>query len=75
MGTALRNLKAGSKLSDGKTIGGAGRLTDKTMNSLQNYYSDAIRRNIGDVNVMMKAVEATAPFEFHSRTASPSPVP
>ena len=45
MGTALRNLKLqyrGQKLADGKTIGGAGRLTDKTINSLQNYYGDGI---------------------------------
>ena len=42
MGTALHNLKAqyrGQKLSDGK----AGRLTDSLINSLQNYYGDAIR--------------------------------
>ena len=50
MGTALRNLKMqyrGQKLADGKTIGGAGRLTDRVINSLQNYYGDAIRRNKG----------------------------
>lgn len=59
MGTALRNLKTqyrGRKLSDGKTIGGAGRLTDDMINSLQNY---AIRRNKGDLEGMMKAVQAT----------------
>lgn len=62
MGTALRNLKQGhrgEKLADGKTIGGAGRLTDKVINSLQNYYGDAIRKNTGDVKAMMKAVQAT----------------
>ena len=63
MGTALRNLKQqhhrGQKLLDGKTIGGAGRLTDNIINSLQNYYGDAIRRNKGDLNGMMKAVQAT----------------
>ena len=40
MGTALRNLKEqyrGQKLADGKTIGGSGRLTYNTINSLQNY--------------------------------------
>lgn len=40
LGTALRNLKSsyrGHKLSDGKTIGGAGRLTNARINSLQNY--------------------------------------
>ena len=62
MGTALRNLKMqyrGQKLADGKTIGGAGRLTDRVINSLQNYYGDAIRRNKGKVQAMMKAVQAT----------------
>ena len=62
MGTALRNLKSqyrGQKLADGKTIGGTGRLTDKVINSLQNYYGDAIRRNKGDVQAMMKGVQAT----------------
>ena len=32
----------GQKLSDGKTIGGAGRLTDNLINLLHNYYGDAI---------------------------------
>ena len=62
MGTALRNLKTqyrGQKLADGKTIGGVGRLTDKAINSLQNYYGNAIRRNKGDVQAMMKAVQET----------------
>ena len=62
MGTALRNLKMqyrGQKLADGKIIGGAGRLTDRVINSLQNYYGDAIRRNKGKVQAMMKAVQAT----------------
>lgn len=59
MGTALHNLKVqyrGQKLSDGKTIGGVGRLTDSRINSLQNYYGDTIHRNKGDLAAMMKAV-------------------
>ena len=62
MGTALHELKKqhrGQKLSDGKTIGGAGRLTDSVINSLQNYYGDAIRRHTGDLPGMMKAVQAS----------------
>ena len=62
MGTALRELKKqyrGQKLSDGKTIGGAGRLTESVINSLQNYYGDAIRRHTGDLPGMMKAVQAS----------------
>ena len=39
----------GQKLADGKTVGGAGRLTNKVINSLQNYYGDVIRRNKRDV--------------------------
>ena len=73
MGTALRNLKIqhrGRKLADGKTIGGAGRLTDKVINSLQNYYGDAIRRNIGNVQAMMKAVQATL---LHSNSTNAHP--
>ena len=48
LGTALRNLKVayrGRKLDDGKTIGGSGRISDGLINSLQNYYGDAIRQN------------------------------
>ena len=62
MGTALRNLKLqhrGQKLSDGKMIGGDGRLTDSRINSLQNYYGDEIQRNKGDLDAMMKAVQAS----------------
>ena len=61
MGTALHNLKMqykGQKLADGKTIDGTGRLTDKVINSLQNY-GDAIRRNKGDLQAMTKAVQST----------------
>lgn len=73
MGTALRNLKTqyrGQKLADGKTVGGAGRLTDKVINSLQNYYGDAICRNTGDLPAMMKAVQATL---LHSNSINTNP--
>ena len=62
MGTALRNLKTqyrGQRLLDGKTIGRNGRLTDGRINSLQNYYGDAIRRNKGDLEGMIMSVQAT----------------
>ena len=62
LGTALRKLKAqyhGQRLSDGKSIGGAGRLTDSLINSLQNYYGSAIRQGKGNVQEMTKAVKAT----------------
>ncbi len=47
MGTALRKLKSQKgkkKLMDGKTIGGAGRLTGAKIDKLQVYYGLAIRR-------------------------------
>ncbi|KAE8746814.1 hypothetical protein FOCC_FOCC006449 [Frankliniella occidentalis] len=46
MGTRLRNLKkelAGKKLSDGKGISGKGRLTDKIVDQISEYYGKAIR--------------------------------
>ena len=72
MGTALRNLKVqyqGQKLSDGKTIGGVGRLTDSRINSLQNY-GDAICRNKGDLAAMVKAVQASL---LHSNSTDDNP--
>jgi len=62
MGTALRDFLQnyrGHKLSDGKTIGGAEHLTATLINSLQNYYGDAIRKNAGNLDGMVKAVQAT----------------
>ena len=73
MGTALWNFKVqhrGQKLSDGKTIGEAGRPTDSCINSLENYYGDAIRRNKGDLDAMMKAVQASL---LHSNSTDDSP--
>ena len=73
LGSALRDLKQryrGQKLSDGKTIGGAGRLTDALMNSLQNYYGDVIRKNKGDIDAMVKGVQATL---LHSNSSDETP--
>ena len=61
MGTALRNLKKDCgkrQLSDGKTIGGKGRLTDKKIDLIQTYYGLAIRRNVGDLQGMTDSVNA-----------------
>lgn len=49
MGSRLRKLKlklGKSKLSDGKTMGGRGRLTNSGINEIQLYYGLAIRRNV-----------------------------
>lgn len=61
-GTRLRKLRAdrrGQKLSDGRGISGRGRLTDKIMNTLQNYYGMAIRGNPGKLAAMKRDVLAT----------------
>ncbi len=61
MGTSLREFKRrskGRKLSDGKGVGGLGRLTDSVINSMQNYYGFAIRNNKGNLIGMKNAVLA-----------------
>ncbi|GFU47514.1 uncharacterized protein TNCV_2000191 [Trichonephila clavipes] len=46
MGTRLRKLKQmSSKLSDGKSIGEKGRLTDRMIDLITTYYGNAIRQN------------------------------
>ncbi|GFV55583.1 uncharacterized protein TNCV_1820701 [Trichonephila clavipes] len=46
MGTRLRKLKQmSSKLSDGKSIGGKGSLTDRMIDLITTYYGNAIRQN------------------------------
>ncbi|GFT11472.1 uncharacterized protein TNCV_2522941 [Trichonephila clavipes] len=59
MGSRLRKLKAlwgKKKLSDGKTIGEKGRLTDAILSKLTTFY--AIRANSHNVNEMRWAVWA-----------------
>ncbi|GFT48460.1 putative transposable element [Trichonephila clavipes] len=59
MGTRPRKLKlvySKKKLSDGKTIGGKGRLTDSLIDKLAHYYGNAIRCNSTSVKEMRKAV-------------------
>ncbi|GFU41228.1 uncharacterized protein TNCV_1848171 [Trichonephila clavipes] len=61
MGNRLRKLKAlwgEKKLSDGKTIGGKGRLTDAFISKLTTFYGNAIRANSHNVNEMRQAVWA-----------------
>ena len=57
--TALRKYKndmKGKKLSDGKEVGGKGRLTDKDTDKMQNYYGKAIRGNKGDLKGMQTTI-------------------
>lgn len=61
LGTRLRKLKSSyikRKLSDGKSIGGRGRLTDKMIDTMQNYYGLAIRQNKGNLDGMKKDIKA-----------------
>ena len=61
MGTNLREYKRkgkSRKLADGKHISGIGRLTDKKIDQMQNYYGQAIRRNKGNMDGMMTSINA-----------------
>ena len=61
MGSRLQSLKKryGKRLlSDGKPIGGKGRLTDKIIDSIQVYYGKAIRNNTESIEGMQNAVMA-----------------
>ncbi|GFW71507.1 uncharacterized protein TNCV_3460331 [Trichonephila clavipes] len=61
MGTRLRKLKlvySKNKISDGKTIGGKGRLTDSLIDKPAHYYGNAIRCNSTSVKEMRKAIWA-----------------
>ncbi|GFU96814.1 uncharacterized protein TNCV_3275751 [Trichonephila clavipes] len=61
MGTRLRKLilvYSKKKLSDGKTIGGKGRLTDSLIDKLAHLYGNAIRCNSTSVKEMRKAIWA-----------------
>ena len=48
----------GKILSDGKKISGRGRLTDKVINTMQNYYGMAIHQNTNDLFAVRKSVIA-----------------
>ena len=53
MGTALQKLK-----KDKKGLGGKGKLTNKMIDKIQNYYGIAIRSNVGNLEAMREAVLA-----------------
>lgn len=60
-GTQMRKLKLrfrGQKLSDGKGLGGKGRLTDVVIDQMQSYYGNAIRNNSQSVEDMTEAIWA-----------------
>ena len=69
VGARLRKLKSTnkSKLADGKPLGGVGRLTEKMINKLQNYFGIAVRQCSGkSVYEMKKAIGAVL---FHCSEA------
>ena len=77
VGNQLRKLKittGKTKLADGKTLGGKGRLTKKEIDKLQIYYGLAIRRNIGnlegmknDINAILRHRLSTDSYPNHSK--------
>ena len=73
LGSRLRSLKTRlgqTRLDDGKSIGGTGRLTKKTIDKLQVYYGNAIRNNTHDIREMQNAVLA---IWHHSQSTDDSP--
>lgn len=62
MGTRLRNIKSnfsGKLLSDGKKMGGKGRLTAQVIDQLTTYYGNAIRQHSKSVDDIFNAIWAT----------------
>ena len=61
----------GKKLADGKPLGGAGRLTDDTIDCLQTYYGTGIRNNVQDVKSMATAIWASL---YHRASSDEKPL-
>lgn len=72
MGTRLRKLKqSGFKCSDGKGLGGKGRLTDPMILKLTTLYGNVIREHNSSLLEMRKAVWA---IYFHTRSSDEEPL-
>ena len=56
VGARLRKLKSSDKtpLSDGKSLSGKGRLTEKMINKLQNYFGIAVQQCTGKFCLYIK---------------------
>lgn len=70
MGARLLRLKdrmKGMTLEDGKPLSGKGRLSEKVISKLQEYYGHAIRSNCSDLTSMRKAIWAT----FYHKMSTP----
>ena len=55
---SYKNNARGTKLEDGKVVGGAGRLTDAVVDRIQTYYGYAIRNNKGNMEKIVNAIWA-----------------
>ncbi|GFY32216.1 uncharacterized protein TNCV_3557241 [Trichonephila clavipes] len=74
MGARLRKLKTmnrGKKLSDGKSISGKNRLTDKFIDTITTYYGNAIRQNNSSVSDMRQVIWA---IYCHYRSTDEEPM-
>jgi hypothetical protein len=74
LGNRLRKLRTqyrGRKLSDGKPITGAGRLTEQKIDTLQNYYGFAIRQNSDSLVNMQRSVLASL-YHVSSTDSNPN---
>ncbi|GFU73336.1 uncharacterized protein TNCV_4731531 [Trichonephila clavipes] len=74
MGSRQRKLKTmnrGKKLSDGKSISGKNRLTDKFIDTITTYYGNAIRQNNSSVSDMRQAIWA---IYSHYRSTDEEPM-
>ncbi|GFS66408.1 uncharacterized protein TNCV_3856661 [Trichonephila clavipes] len=74
MGARQRKLKTmnrGKKLSDGKSISGKNRLTDKFIDTITTYYGNAIRQNNSSVSDMRQAIWA---IYCHYRSTDEEPM-
>lgn len=58
LGTRLRNLVKIEKRTDGSRLSGKGKLTKARIDSLQNYFGQAIKSNSHDLEGMQTAVKA-----------------
>ncbi|GFX13318.1 hypothetical protein TNCV_2907411 [Trichonephila clavipes] len=75
MGNRLRKLKAllGEKVSDGKTIGGKGRLTDAIISKLTTFYGNAIRANSHNIIIIecdLEVLSGPIILAFNDKTQS-----
>ncbi|GFX60935.1 uncharacterized protein TNCV_2275681 [Trichonephila clavipes] len=67
----LKTMNRGKKLSDGKSISGKNRLTDKFIDTITTYYDNAIRQNNSSVSDMLQAIWA---IYCHYRSTDEEPM-